>query len=243
MPLKRILIIDSGSGGIQLLKKLMTAIPADYVFYADTRYFPYGEKGVGFLRKRAEEIIREYKDKTDVVVLGCNTMSLAALNHVSSEFSKKTIYGCVPPVTPATMFTINNAVVLTSDLTAQLVKPKAENVIVLPAQELVTLVENDVSESVTVEYLRRLFSRVNVPFDCIVLGCTHFSLVKRLFYRLFPAVKIFDSTDAVVGKLKKQIGKKNRRNTEQSSFEMIFSDEDKVSANLQKCRAELTKYC
>ena len=80
-PAQAIGVFDSGVGGLTVLDECLAALPAeDFVYFGDTAFFPYGDKGADDLRRRALAIAR-WLDAQGVklIVVACNTATAAVL--------------------------------------------------------------------------------------------------------------------------------------------------------------------
>lgn len=82
-------VFDSGEGGLSVLKEITRLLPeAEYVYYSDNAYCPYGEKSPEYIQDRARAITeRLLKDGADVIVVACNTATAAAISVLRSEYS------------------------------------------------------------------------------------------------------------------------------------------------------------
>ncbi|MBO5773145.1 MAG: aspartate/glutamate racemase family protein [Clostridia bacterium] len=236
----KIAIADSGAGGLNLLKKLFYTLPANYVYFADGKNFPYGNKTARQLFQIGKQIVERYDD-VDAIVFACNTMSQNCLSALQTAFPQKRIIGCTPPVNQASTYTANNFVLLATPSTISATKRLPYSAVPVPCYDLATLVENNAKDVELLEHLEGLLSAVDKPFDCIVLGCTHFSVLKTLLYRLYPAIKIFDSVDGVANRIKKTF--KNRTNWQTAtSFVRFESFDDSLLEKYSKIISQFTDF-
>lgn len=236
----KIAIADSGAGGINLLKKLYYTLPAHYVYFADLKNFPYGNKGAHELYQIGKAIVERFLD-FDAVVFACNTMSQNCLSALQNAFPNKKIIGCTPPVNQASTYTANNFVLLATPSTIKATKRLPYCAIPLGAEELASLVENNQKDSEILAYLEQLFATVDKPFDCIVLGCTHYSSLKTLLYRMYPAIKIFDSVDGVANRIKKTF-KSRIRGQNVFSTVQFESFDDNLLEKYSKIISQFTEF-
>ena len=83
-----IAVIDSGIGGLTLLKELHKKYPNEnYIYLADNRCMPYGNKSARFIKHRLLELVNYLYDNFNVklVILGCNTASISALEYLQKH--------------------------------------------------------------------------------------------------------------------------------------------------------------
>ena len=103
----RLLFIDSGLGGLTVLRAARQAIPeARVLFIADDGGFPYGSQCPGVLTSRLVGIVTKEIEgfKPDCIVLACNTASTVALRPLRKAFAIP-IVGTVPAIKPAAALT------------------------------------------------------------------------------------------------------------------------------------------
>ncbi len=238
--LKKTAVIDSGVGGLAILSRLVGALPAEYHYFADNAFMPYGNMNRHQLLDRACHIIDSLLCyDIDSVVLACNTLSVATLPRLRYMYPDLTIYGCEPPIGQALQYTASRCVLVATPYVvehtvdnASLVKVKLAN--------LATMVEEDVAHTAMYQYIERELQ--SVPFfDSIILGCTHYSHIKDIFHQLYPAVKVFDSVDGLVAHIKKR--NKRDKHRINSSVDVHLSAEDEYLADkIQQKIQQFFKY-
>lgn len=99
-----ILVMDSGAGGISTLKVLRKILPyEDYIYFADNKNMPYGNKSRAFLAENAIAIIKKVSEDyaLKMAVLACNTLTGAAVKILREEFTSLPIVGMEPAYKPA----------------------------------------------------------------------------------------------------------------------------------------------
>lgn len=185
-----IAVIDSGIGGISILKQLIKRYKTGhYIYFADNLYMPYGNKDKEFVKSRVEEIIdylkTEYKVKK--IIIACNTAS-SCLNNTKDEslelltFNKNKIY-LTTELTQSNLkgFYAISSKTLASDIETNILKPKKLNKIV--------------KECVYKNNLNKL--------PVLTLGCTHYELVADIFKKYckntlieLNSTKLIDNIDA-----------------------------------------------
>jgi glutamate racemase len=213
MPLGRptIGVFDSGFGGLTVLKALLELIPdADYAYFGDTARLPYGSKSVETVARYAVEAAHYLESHgAEMLVIACNTATALALDQIIAA-SHVPVVGVIEPGADAAKLATKNGkivVIGTEATVASHAYRKAIETRGLDAREkacplLVPLVEegwveHPVTEQVARIYLGEAFADGFADADALVLGCTHYPLLKPLLRRVAPAhVNIVDSAES-----------------------------------------------
>ncbi|WP_241625739.1 glutamate racemase [Rosenbergiella epipactidis] len=208
-----ILIIDSGVGGLSVYDEIAKLLPtARYLYVFDNAGFPYGTKEESFIIERVVQITQQMADRypINLAVIACNTASTITLPRLRDTFSFPVI-GVVPAIKPAAQLTRNGVVGLLAtqgtirrEYTYELIKQFATDcqIEMLGASSLVELAERklqrqDVSLNEVRAAVMDWLKLPKIP-DTIILGCTHFPLLKEELQQVFPSETIFvDSGIAV----------------------------------------------
>ena len=210
--LAKILVFDSGVGGLSILQALQQALPAcEYIYACDNEAFPYGTKSAEFLIERVHCVLQALIDKTqpDLIVVACNTASTLVLPRIRQHFTVP-IVGVVPAIKPAAIQSKTKVIGLLGTpgtvaraYTKDLINEFANDgeVISVGSAELVTLAEQSLRgappplEKLS-GILKPLFD--NKQLDTIVLACTHFPLIKEQLISASPRpVNWVDSGEAI----------------------------------------------
>lgn len=82
-------IFDSGIGGLSVFKEIYRLLPGeDYIYYADSRHCPYGEKSREYVIGRSKEITEFLvREGADIIVVACNTATAAAIGMLRKAYS------------------------------------------------------------------------------------------------------------------------------------------------------------
>jgi len=189
------LVFDSGVGGLSVLKEVSALMPGARLTYAaDNFAFPYGPKPEAELVRRVTSVLRKLVEGTapDVVVIACNTASTHALK-AARELLSVPIVGVVPAVKPAarasvtrTIGLLATAATVASPYTKSLIEQFAAGcrVVCSGAPELVEAAERKLQGEppdpamIAAALDRMLDAPGGGEIDIVVLGCTHFPLLK-----------------------------------------------------------------
>lgn len=209
-----IVVIDSGMGGLSVLNSLTEILPKEcYIYYADNANMPYGTKSqkqvidISLVNLKA---ILNYKPK--IIVIACNTMTACAVDTLRATTSIP-IIGCEPAILPALRITNKRALVLTTSTTAVnehfLMRFSGlDNYDILPLKMLAQMIEEDAPTTQLEEYLVSNITNID-KYDVIVLGCTHFVLIKDMFNKLFCNVQIIDGNNGIANQTRRILASTN----------------------------------
>jgi glutamate racemase len=212
-------IFDSGVGGLTVVRAIRERLPLEPTIYvADLLHFPYGPRFQDEVRGFAIDIIR-YLESRDVklVVIACNTATAAALNHARELFEVPIVGVISPGAQAAVEATRNNRVgVISTEGTMRSqeylhaikeIDPMV-GVYQKACPELVDIVEAGEADSPRAEeVLRRdLDDIVRLGADTLVLGCTHYPLLKPAISRLYPGgFVLVDSATTTAAKVERHL--------------------------------------
>lgn len=204
-------ILDSGTGGLSVWLSLKKLLPREsLIYFGDHAHLPYSEKTTAYIRKRVIKIIKFFQQQhIKLVVIACNTATVAGINVYRQRFSGLPIIGVVPVVKTASEISKKRRfAVLSTKYTASsqyqhdLIEKFASDchVINLACPNLVTAIENDEVKGIHVaRELRKTLSQIkNSNIDCLVLGCTHFPFLSAAIRDIVGNnIRILDSGGAV----------------------------------------------
>jgi glutamate racemase len=217
-----ILFIDSGIGGIPYCSHFFRRNPsARIVYLADRQHFPYGKFEKTELAEILKRLVGRLIDIIDpkIVVLACNTATIAALAELRECFPALVFVGTVPAVKPAALASKTGKIgVLGTELTIKqpYIRELASRfgngeIYGIAAPELVEFVEGrfdsaspDEKRDIVTTYLNR-FRASGV--DTLVLGCTHFLFLLDEFQReAAPDITGFDSVTGISHRMDSLLG-------------------------------------
>ncbi|MGC2197770.1 MAG: glutamate racemase [Terriglobales bacterium] len=242
-PRSTIGVFDSGFGGLTVLKELVPLIPnADYLYFGDTARLPYGSKSVETVARYAVEATHFLEGQgANLLVIACNTATALALDQITRAAQVPVVGVVEPGAEQAAAASKNRRVVVigTEATVSSHAYLKALERRGVEAREkacplLVPLVEegwveHPVTEQVAEIYLRDAFGDGFHGADVLVLGCTHYPLIKPLLRRVAPPhVRIVDSAHstahAVAEKIRELYGKTAHDSPRQSTLRFFATD-------------------
>lgn len=206
--------MDSGIGGLTVLKECLLRLPAhEYLYYADSKNAPYGtqsKEAVYALTKSAVDDL--IKKGAEIIVIACNTATSVAVTQLRAIYDRP-IIGMEPAVKPALLAAKNQRVLVTATkLTLESNKFKAlmreldpqAQIDCCALTELVNFAETgNFCDGTVIPYLEEKLREFNLShYGSIVLGCTHFPLFKGHFETVLPAnIKIVDGSNGTVNRV------------------------------------------
>jgi len=200
-----ILLYDSGMGGLTIYDAIRQTLPnVNYLYCFDNAYFPYSERSENVLIEQAVKIVQKIAEKypLDMVVVACNTASTVVLPALRAKFSFP-IVSTVPAIKPAAAISETKTIGLLATkgtverlYVAELIEKYAKDCTVekIGTTTLVELVEEKIrTGSVDQTRLGKVIAewQTHPTLDTVILGCTHFPLVKQELQQLLPNVKYF----------------------------------------------------
>ncbi|MFC3692888.1 glutamate racemase [Chenggangzhangella methanolivorans] len=199
----RILVFDSGLGGLTVFSELAKALPsASFVYAADDAAFPYGALDDQRLVDRVVAVMERLvaREAPDLVVVACNTASTLALPSLRARF-QLTFVGTVPAVKPAVAAS-------TSGLVSVLATPgtvrrehtramvdafaKGAEVTLVGSPKLAGYAEGELrgepasDADIAAEIAPCFVEREGRRTDAVALACTHFPLLTKRFAAVAP---------------------------------------------------------
>ncbi len=216
-------VFDSGFGGLTVLKALLELIPAaEYAYFGDTARLPYGSKSVETVARYAVEATQYLESQgAQMLVIACNTATALALDRIAAAAHVPVVGVVEPGAEAAAAATKNRKIVVigteatvTSHAYRKALEARGLNAREKSCPLLVPLVEEGwvdhaVTEQVARIYLNEAFADGFRDGDTLVLGCTHYPLLKPLLQRVTPEhVSIVDSAEStardVAGRLREK---------------------------------------
>lgn len=211
MSAARILIFDSGVGGLSVAQCIHHALPSAHLTYlADNACFPYGDQPESVVVSRCcsliEKTLASYP--ADIIVVACNTASTVVLPHLRS-MTDIPVVGVVPAIKPAASVSKNRRIgLLATPATVrrpyldQLVEEFAADCTLtrIGHPELVRWIEDWVAGNpLPLDDLKSALADFQTSgVDTVVLGCTHYPLIADQLRKVLPGVHHWvDSGEAI----------------------------------------------
>lgn len=210
------MVFDSGVGGVSILKEVLNRYPSlDTCYLMDSAAFPYGTKPDDFLVQRivtvCQQAIAQYQP--DILIVACNTASTLALEALRTEL-KIPVVGVVPAIKVAAEYALRGEdgeaeigllateATVKRSYTDQLCQRFSATIPIhkFGSHQLVDIAEclalGDNINEILYQHLQHwLQSRPAMRY--VVLGCTHFPLLRQQLEEIWPLIHWIDSGSAI----------------------------------------------
>ncbi len=211
-------IFDSGLGGLTVFKEIRRLLPCeDLIYLGDTARVPYGTKSPKVVKRYALEATLFLLSKgVKAVVFACNTTSSVALEDIA-RIIPVPFFGVIKPGAEEAISRTKGGVigVIGTEATIKSGAYKREMEKIRPGIRVVEKacplfvplveaghLEDHIAESVAEYYLSSFQGEV----DVLILGCTHYPLLKKVISSVLPGVDIVDSASSLSRFLVRSLG-------------------------------------
>jgi len=237
---KPIGVFDSGIGGLTVVRALLQRLPQEnIVYFGDTARVPYGPKSPQVVREYAEEDTEFLLSKNvKMIVVACNTVSAVALDVVQKRAKIPVVGVIIPGAKSAAAASKKKRVgvigtigTISSNAYANAIRQIDASVSVFSRScpLFVPLVEegwigHKATEMIAKEYL---FPFTQEKVDTLVLGCTHYPLLKEVISgALKGSAVLIDSGEAAAVEVEKVLDEHRLKNTsrEKPNLQFFVSD-------------------
>lgn len=208
-------VFDSGVGGLTVAAAIVKRIPwARVIYFGDSARVPYGNKSKANIIAYSEECVSFLICKgADLVVVACNTSSAVAINHLRKKFSQLPIIGVVDPgvISAITALQQDKTKLRKDGITvaatyrtasSHIYRRKIQSckqhttVYEVPCPLLVPIIEEGMKNKAVLEPVLKKYLQTAVDKSgVLLLGCTHYPLIKNVFKKIFSQVTIVDSAE------------------------------------------------
>lgn len=214
-------LFDSGIGGTTILNAIKDILPnEEYKYIADSKNCPYGEKSDSELQAIVTNNVGTLKDwGANIIVIACNTATTRCISYLREKYPEIKFVGTEPAIKLATSTDAQNILVMATPGTIEserlqtLLKENQKSnqtINLLACPGLADLVEHNYKSNnfqPILNYLQQLFQDINTKPDVIVLGCTHYSLIKPQIQSFFKTTKLIDGNTGIAKKVKELVQK------------------------------------
>lgn len=197
----RVGLFDSGIGGLTVLKTLINKYPNnEYIYYGDTLNIPYGNKTKSELLKLAKNNVDFLSMKNvDIIIIACGTISSNCLEELKQKYTIP-IYSIIEPtIKYLNESNYNHIGVIATEATinSHIFKNNInKNIYELATPKLVPLIENNRNDELNKE-LHQYLDEYAGKLDILVLGCTHYPIIKDKIKEILTNTKILDMSTLI----------------------------------------------
>ena len=219
-------VFDSGVGGLTVLHECLVTLPhEDFVYLGDGARLPYGPRPLAEVRRFAREIGTFLEGQgVKLVVVACNSATAAALPELQTELRVPVVGVIAPEAHAAVQATRNRRIgLLATQATVasgrypELVRSldAGAEVVSVACPRLVPLIEgDDPFGEATAEAVREYAAPLKeAGVDTVVLGCTHYPLIRPIFQRVFGrGITLVFSADETAREVSETLARKGIEN-------------------------------
>ena len=203
-------ILDSGVGGVTVLKEILKILPNEnYIYYSDSLHNPYGERTKEEVLDYVNQIMSFFIEKQcKAIVFACNTATALTIDEIRKKYPNLIIIGIEPAYKMVYDYAQNKkSLVMATPATIQSERflnlyhhYDNGNTTLLPCSGLANLIEqgNDLEIN---NYLNEHLPR-NGQIEVVVLGCTHYPLIEKEIQKVMGNVIFYDGGKGVAQRLK-----------------------------------------
>lgn len=214
--------LDSGVGGIAVLKAAVASLPSeDFLFYGDIGNAPYGSRSDADIRALALAAVRFLVERgVKAIVVACNTATSAAIEDIRGLYEGTIpVLGMEPAIKPAVQALPGGRIAVMATPAALRMKRfheqleqlrGAADILSAPCPGLSRLIEEAGPQSRAVEdYVCELFKTLGAgKLDGVVVGCTHYIFIEERI-RAFTGAAIFNGVEGTVRHLRRRLEEGN----------------------------------
>lgn len=213
-------VLDSGIGGLTTLNEIIKLLPnEDYIYYADSKNNPYGSKSDDELFTIVDKIVKYFIDNNvKLIVIACNTATTKCIKRLREKYSNMNFVGTEPAIKVACDNNYKKTLVMatlgtiSSDRTKELINNNIkdnEKIYLLSCDGLANAIERNNEKEIDTILNKLLNNYKNKNIDAIVLGCTHYPIIKDKIQSFFPNSTIIDGNIGVAKRVKQILEENN----------------------------------
>lgn len=235
-------IFDSGIGGVTVFKEILKLTPnQDFIYYSDSRHNPYGDLSNEKIYKVVKNVVDYLISKGCVIIIiACNTASTVCVKKLREEYSSITFIATEPAYKMAHDYAFNEeTLVMATKGTIQSEKflnlyHKYNNnkTYLYSCSGLAELIEDGNSEAID-NYLGSHLVKYKGVTN-VVLGCTHYPLIKKNIVKVLGDVNFFDGAFGISKELKRKLIDSDLLNNGQGKI--YFIDSSGIDKKIKRFR-------
>lgn len=232
---KKIGVIDSGIGGLTVVKALQQLLPKEeLVYFGDNKNCPYGNKTEKQIKYLTRDILKFMeKRQVKIVALACNTISTIFDEH--DLFSFPIVDIVTPTAEHIKNMDVDNLGIIGTEMTIKsnayqrLLEDEDYEIIAEPSKDLASLVDKGLFDSQEIrDTIKVHMDNINKreEINNLVLGCTHYPIVEDIFSETYPQINYINPGFAQAKAIKTYLIKNNLLNPQgNGSLEIMTSGE------------------
>lgn len=231
-------IFDSGIGGVTVFREILKTLPNyDYIYYSDSLNNPYGDKSQKELLAIVDNIVNYLVNRgCKIIVIACNTASALCKEYLRGKFNVP-IIAIEPAIKQVydkktqgkTLLMATKGTMDSEKFRELYEKYDNKEIYLQECAGLADLIENDDQEQIR-EYINKYLKKYQ-GVENIILGCTHYPLIKEELKEVLGDVYFYDGAKGVEKELERVI---NKIGLEQSKGTIEFIDSSKSKKKIDR---------
>ncbi len=229
-------IFDSGIGGVTVLKEIIKLLPLEnYIYVSDSKNNPYGDKEEDKIKDICDHIVEFLLNKNcKIIVIACNTASAIASSFLREKYPH-IIFIAIEPAykmvydfayQEPTLIMATKGTMVSEKFHLLLTKYNNGQTYLLSCQGLADLIEKGDQKAI-LNYLQVHLKKYQGKVKNVVLGCTHYPLIKKEINKVLKDVQFFDGSLSVAKHLATVLTENNLLNKEGGKIEFIDTSNSK----------------
>ena len=230
-------VFDSGVGGLTVLNSIKSLLPNENIIYiGDNYHCPYGDKTPAQLFKYASGIVEYFiKQNVKLIVLACNTTSSTVLERLQMTYPEVMIIGVIDATVNdfinrkvANTLIIATVATIKSNKYPETIKQINSKIetFSLATPKLVPLVESGKYKEGIYDVLHEYLDEYKERIQSIILGCTHYPILKEQIENVLPNIEYVSSSEAISKSVKDILSKKKLLNLNKNNYIKIYTTGD-----------------
>ena len=230
-------VFDSGVGGLTVLNSIKSLLPNENIIYiGDNYHCPYGDKTPAQLFKYASGIVEYFiKQNVKLIVLACITTSSTVLVRLQMTYPEVMIIGVIDATVNdfinrkvANTLIIATVATIKSNKYPETIKQIDSKIetFSLATPKLVPLVESGKYKEGIYDVLHEYLDEYKERIQSIILGCTHYPILKEQIENVLPNIEYVSSSEAISKSVKDILSKKKLLNLNKSNYIKIYTTGD-----------------
>ena len=228
-------IFDSGIGGVTVLKEIVKILPKEnYIYYSDSTNNPYGDKNDNEIIEICDKIVNKLIDeKCKAIVIACNTASAKASRYLREKYKNIPIIAIEPAYKmvydnsyeKTTLVMATKGTIESEKFNLLFKKYNNHKTYLLPCIGLADIIESGDTNKIK-NYLNKNLGIYKNRIENVVLGCTHYPLIKKeIMQSLGNEIQFFDGATSLARHLKNILEEKEMLNKKKNKNQnIIFID-------------------
>lgn len=206
-------VIDSGVGGLSVVKELKRTLPGvPLVYLGDNARVPYGTRSPALIRQFTAQLVDFFQgEDLSCLLVACHTISTCALKVVQSK-ARWPVLDIVSPTIDylkhgnfRKILLLGTPATVSSGVYKKLLEPVGIEVRSIAAPLLVSLAEHGPFAKDLIRGVLSYYLKLDFQPDAVVLGCTHFPVFEQEIQSFFPHASIINPAVPMVQLLQKKL--------------------------------------